>query len=98
MKNLLLTLLLPALFCGGVYAQDPADRTAPGGGSEPQLTAVSNNPTAEKVVTFRFVPGDDMFYIPWSGNDGQLTALYALVDEYRADITAGHMPIHVDGY
>lgn len=59
-------------------------------GSEPQ--------DSEKVVTFRFVPGDDMFYIPWQGNDTELNRLYALVDEYRAEITSGKIPVHVDGY
>lgn len=53
---------------------------------------------AEKVVTFRFVPGDDMFYIPWSGNGPQLDALCALVDTCRAEIASGAMPVHVDGY
>lgn len=52
----------------------------------------------EKTVTFQFVPGNDMFYIPWSGNDAELERLYALVDEYRTEITAGRMPVYVDGY
>jgi len=52
----------------------------------------------DTVVTFRFVPGDDMFYIPWAGNDTELNRLFALVDEYRAEITGGKMPIHVNGY
>ncbi|WP_337757964.1 DUF3575 domain-containing protein [Alistipes finegoldii] len=52
----------------------------------------------EKTVTFKFVPGNDMFYIPWSGNDAELERLYALVDEYRTEITAGRMPVYVDGY
>lgn len=52
----------------------------------------------EKRVTFQFVPGNDMFYIPWSGNDAELERLYALVDEYRTEITAGRMPVYVDGY
>lgn len=53
---------------------------------------------AEKVVTFRFVAGDDMFYIPWAGNGQQLDTLHALVDTYRAEITSGAMPVYVDGY
>lgn len=52
----------------------------------------------EKMVTFKFVPGNDMFYIPWSGNDAELERLYALVDEYLTEITAGRMPVYVDGY
>lgn len=54
--------------------------------------------TGETIVTFRFAPGEDMFYIPYGGNDAELSRLYALVDEYRAEITAGKLPIHVDGY
>lgn len=50
------------------------------------------------VVTFKFLPGQDMFYIPWGGNDTELNRLYALVDEYRAEITSGEMPVYVDGY
>lgn len=39
-----------------------------------------------------------MFYIPWAGNDAELNRLYVLVDEYRAEIVSGKMPVHVDGY
>lgn len=59
----------------------------------------ADRPAAEeKTATFRFVAGDDMFYIPWSGNDAELKRLCALVDEYRTEIAAGDMPVHVDGY
>lgn len=51
-----------------------------------------------KVVTFRFVPGNDMFYIPWAGNGQQLDALCALVDTCRAQIADGRIPIRVEGY
>lgn len=51
-----------------------------------------------KAVTFRFVAGDDMFYIPWAGNGAELERLYALVDEYRAQIASGRMPVYVDAY
>lgn len=53
---------------------------------------------AEHVVTFRFVPGKDMFYIPWSGNDAELNRLYTLVDKYRAEISHGRVPVYVDAY
>ncbi len=36
-----------------------------------------------QTFTFHFVPGEDMFYIPWRGNDAELNRLYSLVDEYR---------------
>lgn len=62
------------------------------------LGAYAWGQSLEKVITFKFVPGDDMFYIPWESNDAQLNALYALVDEYRTEITAGRMPVYVDGY
>lgn len=52
----------------------------------------------ERVATFRFVAGDDMFYIPWAGNGAELERLHALVDEYRDEITGGRMPVYVDGY
>lgn len=51
-----------------------------------------------KTLTFRFVPGDDMFYIPWGGNGEQFAALSILIDEYRQEIAAGRMPVYVDGY
>lgn len=59
----------------------------------------AQHPSAkEKTVTFKFVPGNDMFYIPWSGNDAELERLYALVEEYRTEITAGRMPVYLDSY
>ena len=52
----------------------------------------------DQTVTFRFVAGRDMFYIPWGGNGAELDRLHSLVDEYRTEITSGRMPVHVDGY
>lgn len=52
----------------------------------------------EEIVTFHFVSGQDAFYIPWSGNDAELNRLYALTDKYKGEITAGRMPVYVDGY
>ncbi len=49
-----------------------------------------------RIVTFRFQPGKDMFVL--KGNETELMRLYSLVDEYHARITAGEMPIYVDGY
>lgn len=54
--------------------------------------------TGQQVVTFRFLPGEDMFYIPYGGNDAELDRLYSLVDEYRTEITSGKIPVYVDGY
>ena len=85
MKTSLLTGML-AMFCllnaGAMHGQISAGKS-----------------TADTtVVTFRFLPEQDMFYIPWAGNGGQLERLYALLDEYRTEITAGRMPVYVDGY
>lgn len=49
-----------------------------------------------KTATFVFRPGEDMFLL--KGNEAELERLYALVDEYRTDITAGRLPVYVDGY
>lgn len=51
-----------------------------------------------RAVSFRFVPGDDMFYIPWAGNGAELEKLHALLDDYRAEIASGAMPVRVDAY
>lgn len=49
-----------------------------------------------KVITFRFRPGTDGFLL--DGNEQELARLNALVDEYRADIANGTLPLRVDGY
>ena len=51
---------------------------------------------AEKTATFVFLPGNDLFLL--KGNEAELERLYALVEEYRTEIMAGRMPVHVDGY
>jgi len=64
-------------------------------------TVVAQTPsgkTETKTVTFRFVAGEDMFFIPYGGNDVELNRLYALVDEYRAEITSGKLPVQMEGY
>ena len=45
-------------------------------------------------VVFRFVNGDDMFYVPWNGND---TSLKSLCDVLREN-SNGAGSIYVDGY
>lgn len=49
-------------------------------------------------VTFVFLPANDMFYIPWQGNDERLSALCRMVDTHRAAIDAGTLPVQVDSY
>ena len=51
---------------------------------------------ADSVVTFRFLPGNDMFFL--RGNEAELRRLLSLVDEYRAQIADGSMPLAVDRY
>ena len=50
----------------------------------------------DKTATFVFLSGNDLFLL--KGNEAELERLYALVEEYRTEITAGRMPVHVDGY
>lgn len=50
----------------------------------------------EKTVTFVFLPVEDIFLL--KGNETELARLSSLVDRYRAGITDGRMPLHVDGY
>lgn len=57
----------------------------------------ADRPVAEdKTATFVFLPGKDLFLL--KGNETELERLYALIEEYRTDITAGRMPVYVDGY
>ena len=53
---------------------------------------------ADTVYTFRFVAGDDMFYVPWNGNGEELERLEAVVARFRARILAGEVRLRVDGY
>jgi len=53
---------------------------------------------ADSVYCFRFVPGKDMFFSPYNGNDTELRKLYDCVDTYRTSILSGKMPLYVDGY
>lgn len=69
----------------------------------PCLTAIAKTEsrvtaTADSVYVFRFVAGNDMFYIPWQGNDDQLRALCQIVDTHRTAIDAGTLPVQVDSY
>ena len=55
-------------------------------------------PAVDSLYVFRFVAGNNMFYIPWQGNDGQLRALCRVVDAHRAALEAGNLPVYVDSY
>ena len=52
----------------------------------------------DTACTFRFVAGEDMFYVPWNGNDMELARLLACIESNRADIVGGKLPLYVDGY
>ena len=52
----------------------------------------------DTVYTFRFMPGRDMFYVPWGGNDRELTRLETCVTQWKTQILAGTIPVQVDGY
>lgn len=51
---------------------------------------------ADTVVTFRFLPGENMF--TRTGNEAEQERLYVLIDCHKAEIAAGRMPVYVDGY
>ena len=53
---------------------------------------------ADTTYTFRFVPQKDMFYVPWNGNDTELARLLACIENYKATILDGKLPLLVDGY
>lgn len=61
------------------------------------LSAQINAPQkGGEIVMFTFAPGKDVFIL--QSNEAELARLYRLIDEYRSEITAGRMPLYVDGY
>ena len=53
---------------------------------------------ADTTYTFRFVPQKDMFYVPWNGNGTELARLLECIENNKATILDGKMPLLVDGY
>ena len=53
---------------------------------------------SDTVYTFRFVTDRDMFYVPFNGNDAELSRLLECVEQYKPDILTKRVPLHVDGY
>ena len=53
---------------------------------------------ADTTYTFRFVPQKDMFYVPWNGNDTELSRLLECIENSKATILDGKLPLLVDGY
>lgn len=66
------------------------------------LTAVTFHVMAQQkadtTYTFRFVPREDMFYVPWNGNDTELARLLECIEKNKATILDGKLPLLVDGY
>ena len=52
----------------------------------------------DTVYTFRFVPQNDMFYVPWKNNASELTRLLEYIESNKTDIMNGRLPLYVDGY
>ena len=53
---------------------------------------------ADTTYTFRFVPQKDMFYVPWNGNDTELSRLLECIENNKATILEGKLPLLVDGF
>ena len=80
-----LPILLPALFAVGIWSASAAP-------------AVSSPTGEERTVIFRFVAGDDMFYIPLEGNGSGLDSLVQTVQQHMEHLRAGRMYISVSSY
>ena len=52
----------------------------------------------DTTYTFRFVPQKDMFYVPWNGKDTELARLLECIENSKATIFNGKLPLLVDGY
>lgn len=53
---------------------------------------------ADTTCIFRFVPQKDMFYVPWKDNDTELARLLEYIENNKATILDGKLPLLVDGY
>ena len=53
---------------------------------------------ADTTCIFRFVPQKDMFYVPWNGNETELAHLLEYIENNKATILDGKLPLLVDGY
>lgn len=62
------------------------------------LMPVMAQQKADTTYTFRFVPREDMFYVPWNGNDTELARLLECIEKNKATILDGKLPLLVDGY
>ena len=62
-----------------------------------ELPVISQQPT-DTTYIFRFVPNDDMFYVPWNGNDRSLHQLLNILEKNKKQLQAGQMYISVSSY
>ena len=62
-----------------------------------ELPVIAQHPT-DTTYIFRFVPNDDMFYVPWNGNDRSLHQLLNILEKNKKQLQAGQMYISVSSY
>ena len=62
-----------------------------------ELPVIAQQPT-DTTYIFRFVPNDDMFYVPWNGNDRSLHQLLNILEKNKKQLQAGQMYIRVSSY
>ena len=62
-----------------------------------ELPVIAQQPT-DTTYIFRFVPNDDMFYVPWNGNDRSLHQLLNILEKNKKQLQAGQMYISVSSY
>ena len=61
-----------------------------------QPAKAADNP--DSLCLFRFVPDNDMFYVPYGGNDLELARLLEYVRRNKESILGGTLPLYVDGW
>ncbi len=62
-----------------------------------ELPVIAQQPT-DTTYIFRFVPNDDMFYVPWNGNDRSLHQLLNILEKNKKQLQTGQMYISVSSY
>ena len=62
-----------------------------------ELPVIAQQPT-DTTYIFRFVPNDDMFYVPWNGNDRSLHQLLNILEKNKKQLQAGQMYISDSSY
>ena len=60
--------------------------------------AQAQTPAADTAYVFRFVPGSDMFYVPYRGNGNELARLQDSIAAHRAELADSLMFINVASY